>query len=171
MHKRSMGAYAVLSAQQTGEMCCCCCCYKVASVVSDSVRSRRWQPTRLPIPGILQARTLKWVAIAFSNTWKWSRSLMSDSSWPHGLQPTRLLRPWDFPGKSTGVGCHCLLRLMRQRFWSSHSPLGFWAPQIGILHLIKSPCPLKFSIKEMSPCFRLLKALLSSALDCFRVWV
>ena len=30
---------------------------------------------------------------------------------PHGLQPTRLLCPWDFPGKSTGVGCHCLLRL------------------------------------------------------------
>ena len=25
---------------------------------------------------------------------------------------TRLLRPWDFPGKSTGVGCHCLLQLM-----------------------------------------------------------
>ena len=34
---------------------------------------------------------------------------MSDSSQPHGLQPTRLLRPWDFPGKSTGVGCHRLL--------------------------------------------------------------
>ena len=34
---------------------------------------------------------------------------MSDSSRPHGLQLTRLLRPWDFPGKSTGVGCHCLL--------------------------------------------------------------
>ena len=29
---------------------------------------------------------------------------------PHGLQPTRLLRPWDFPGRSTEVGCHCLLR-------------------------------------------------------------
>jgi len=27
---------------------------------------------------------------------------------PHGLQPTRLLCPWDFPGKSTGVGCPCL---------------------------------------------------------------
>ena len=40
---------------------------------------------------------------------KWSRSVVSDSSRPHGLQPTRLLRPWDFPGKSTGVGCHCLL--------------------------------------------------------------
>ena len=33
-----------------------------------------------------------------------------DSSRPHGLQPTRLLHPWDFPGNSTGVGCHCLLR-------------------------------------------------------------
>ena len=33
-----------------------------------------------------------------------SRSIMSDSSQPHGLQPTRLLRPWDFPGKSTGGG-------------------------------------------------------------------
>ena len=33
---------------------------------------------------------------------------MSDSSRPHGLKPTRLLRPWDFSGKSTGVGCHCL---------------------------------------------------------------
>ena len=37
-------------------------------------------------------------------------SVVSNSSRPHGLQPTRLLRPWDFPGKSTRVGCHCLLR-------------------------------------------------------------
>ena len=29
---------------------------------------------------------------------------------PMHYQPTRLLHPWDFPGKSTGVGCHCLLR-------------------------------------------------------------
>jgi len=34
---------------------------------------------------------------------------VSDSSRPHGLQPIRLLHPWDSPGKSTGVGCHCLL--------------------------------------------------------------
>ena len=32
---------------------------------------------------------------------KWSHSVMSDSLRPHGLQPTRLLCPWDFPGKST----------------------------------------------------------------------
>ena len=45
-----------------------------------------------------------------SEKWKWSHSVMSDSSRPHGLQPTRLLCLWDFPGKSTGVGCHCPLR-------------------------------------------------------------
>ena len=46
----------------------CCCC--VTSVVSDSVRPHRWQPTRLP-------------------------------------------RPWDSPGKNTGVGCHFLLQCMK----------------------------------------------------------
>ena len=45
------------------------CC--TASVVSDSVWLHRWQPTRLPVPGIFQARTLEWVAISFSNAWKW----------------------------------------------------------------------------------------------------
>ena len=34
---------------------------------------------------------------------------MSESSRPRGLQPTRLLRPWDFPDNSNGVGCHRLL--------------------------------------------------------------
>ena len=45
-----------------------------------------------------------------SEKWKWSRSVVSDPQWPHGLQPSSLLHPWDFPGKSTGVGCHCLRR-------------------------------------------------------------
>ena len=68
-------------------------------------------PPGSPVPRILQARTLEWVAVSFSNAckWKWSRSVVSDSSRPHGLQPSRLLRPWDFPGRSTGVRCHCLL--------------------------------------------------------------
>ena len=72
---------------------------------------RDGRPPGSPVPGTLQARTLEWVAISFSSAWKWkwSPSVVSDSLWPHGLQPTRLLRPWDFPGKSTGVGCHCLL--------------------------------------------------------------
>ena len=37
-------------------------------------------------------------------------SVVSDSVRPHGLQPTRLLHPWDSPGKNTGVGCHFLLQ-------------------------------------------------------------
>ena len=36
--------------------------------------------------------------------------VMSDYLWPHGLQPVRLLCPWDSPGKNTGVGCHALLQ-------------------------------------------------------------
>ena len=38
---------------------------------------------------------------------------MSDFVRPHGLQPTRLLHPWDFPGKNTGVGCHFLLQCVK----------------------------------------------------------
>ena len=80
---------------------------------------RDGSPPGSPIPGVLQARTLERVAISFSNAWKWKvkvksfshvwPSVTSDPQRPHGLQPTRLLRPWDFPGRSTGVGCHCLL--------------------------------------------------------------
>ena len=39
---------------------------------------------------------------------KWRCSVISDSSWLHGLETIRLLSPWNFPGKSTGVGCHFL---------------------------------------------------------------
>ena len=39
-----------------------------------------------------------------------SSSVVSDSLWPHGLWPTRLLCPWNFPGKNTGVCCHFLLQ-------------------------------------------------------------
>ena len=38
---------------------------------------------------------------------------MSDSVGPHRWQPTRLPRPWDSPGKNTGVGCHFLLQCMK----------------------------------------------------------
>ena len=38
---------------------------------------------------------------------------MSDSVRPHGLQPTRLLCPWDSPGKNTVAGCHFLFQCMK----------------------------------------------------------
>ena len=124
------------------------------------------------IPGILQARTLEWVAISISSAWKWKMKVKSFSRvrllatpwtaayqappsmgfsrqeyWsgvplpspilhftslsnyaaaaagkslqscltarPHRRQPTRLPRPWDSPGKNTGVGCHFLFQCMK----------------------------------------------------------
>ena len=62
---RSQGLFVEQQTELGSEGCCC----KVASVVSDSVR-------------------------------------------PHRRQPTRLPRPWDSPGKNTGVGCHFLLQCM-----------------------------------------------------------
>ena len=59
--------------------------------------------------------------LQFDTTWKWkekwSCSVVSDSLWPHGLQPTRLFCPRDFPGKDTGVSCHFFL-------WGSSWPSG-----------------------------------------------
>ena len=75
-------------------------------------------PPGSSVCGILQARTLEWVAISFSNAGKWKVKVKSLSHaqlvvtpW---LQPTRLLRPWGFLGKSTGMGCHCLLGSKKQ---------------------------------------------------------
>ena len=56
-----------------------------------------------------------------SEKWKWSHSVVSDSSRPHGLQPTRLPCPWDYPGKSTGMGYHCLLRYECMNIFKSAS--------------------------------------------------
>ena len=81
---------------------CWGCCYSLAPAAA-AAKSLQSCPTlcnpidgSLPgssIPGILQARTLEWVAISFSNAWKWkwSRSVVSDSLGPHELQPTGLL--------------------------------------------------------------------------------
>ena len=109
----------------------------VTSVVSDSVRPHRQQPTRLPHPWdcpgknsgvgchfLLQCMKVK------------SESQVAQSCptllRPHGLQPTRLLRPWDFPGKSTGVGCHCLL--------PDNTELITWAFSVGSAVSLLSAC-------------------------------
>ena len=49
-----------------------------------------------------------------------SCSVVSDSLWPHGLQPARLLCPWNSPGKNTAIGCHSILK---GDFLTSH-----WTP-------------------------------------------
>ena len=42
-------------------------------------------------------------------------SVVSDSVRPHRRRPTRLPRPWDSPGKNTGVGCHFLLQCVKMK--------------------------------------------------------
>ena len=65
---------------------------------------------------------------------------MSDSWRPHGLQPTRLLHPLDFPGKSTGVECHCLLRLHLLQMPKAHlTTHRAWPPADARYVLISSP--------------------------------
>ena len=62
-----------------------------------------------PVPGIIQARTLDWVCHFLLQCMKVKSESEVAQSCPtlrnlmHGLQPTRLLCPWDFPGKSTSV--------------------------------------------------------------------
>ena len=70
-------------------------------------------PPGSPFPGI--SRQEHWSGLPFpspmheSEKWKWSRSVVSDPQRPHGLQPTRLLHPWDFPGK-----------LLLPTYWINH---------------------------------------------------
>ena len=67
-----------------------------------------------PIPEILQARALEWVATSFSNAWKWKVKVESLSCFrPSAIPCTAAFQApshMGFSGKSTGVGCHCLLR-------------------------------------------------------------
>ena len=53
-----------------------------------------WEKHLAQFYHVLRVLFCKWVLVAQSCL----------TLWPHGLQPTRLLCPWDFPGKDTGVG-------------------------------------------------------------------
>ena len=55
---------------------------------------------------------INWIRPSFSSV-QFSRSVVSDSVRPHRRQPIRLHRPWDSPGKNTGVGCYFLLQCMK----------------------------------------------------------
>ena len=86
--------------------------------MSDSVRTHRWQPPGSPIPGIHQARTLEWVAISFSNAWKWKVKVKSLS--PVWLSATLWTAAYQAP-PSVGYS--------RQEYWSGllvPSPILVW---------------------------------------------
>ena len=103
-------------------------------------------PPGSPVPGILQARTLEWVAISFSNAWKWKVKVKSLSHirlfktpWTAAYQAPH---PWDFPGKSTGVGCHCLSVSLMEIYYRNHLAM----PRLNSMSIdntivINSICP------------------------------
>ena len=64
-----------------------------------------------------------------------SCSVVSDSLWPFGLSPARLLCPWDSPGKNTGVHCHALLQGIFLTQGSNPCLLHFLHWQVGSLPL------------------------------------
>ena len=95
-----------------------------------------------------------------SEKWKGSRSVVSNSQRPHGLQPTRLLHPWDFPGKSTGVGCHCLLPSMLEQMVKFHSFYGWLVFNcIYIYHIFFSHS----TVDRHIGCFHMLATVSSAA--------
>ena len=73
---------------------------------------------------------------------KSKNEVLSHCLWAHGLQPTRLLCPWDFPGKNTGGGCNFLPQknksLMKKipQIWLWNRPLPFLPLFLGLpVHL------------------------------------
>ena len=78
---------------------------KVTQLVISTFRTRLVYFNPLILAFLPWQNNLGWDTEA-----KWSGLFVSDSVRPHGLQPTRLLCPWDFLGNSTGVDCHFLLQ-------------------------------------------------------------
>ena len=68
-------------------------------------------------------------------------SVVSDFLQSHGLEPTRLLSPWDFPSKKTGVRCHFLLQGIFLTQGSNLSLLRFlhWQADSLLLSHLGSP--------------------------------
>ena len=74
-------------------------------------------------------------------------SVVSDSVRPHRQQPTRLPRPWDSPGKNTGMGCHLLLQCMQVK--SENEVHVSIIPSFSLLNVI--PCRAHLILSIHSP--------------------
>ena len=82
---------------------------------------RDGSPPGSPIPGILQARTLEWVAISFSNAWKWKVKVKSLSH----------VRPFSTPW-TAAYQAPPSMGFSRQEYWSgSPSPSLIQYPEIN----------------------------------------
>ena len=114
-----------------------------------------------PVPGIFQARTrvgchclLQCMKVKSEGGFL----VVSDSSRPRRLQPTRLLCPWDFPGKSTGVGA------IAYQMYGLQNPLLYLFKVIWRYRSINSSNPWTWNI------FLIICVILSFFFQCFMVF-
>ena len=107
--------------------------------MSDSVRPHRWQPKGSAVPGILQARTLEWVAISFSNAWKWKVKVKS-------LSRARLLAtPW-----TAAYQAPPSMVFSGQEYWSG-LPLLSLIISYTCLFIASTNISLSLSAKKLKP--------------------
>ena len=104
-----------------------CFCKEDAAAAAKSLQScltqcdpRDGSPPGSPVPGILQARTLEWVAISFSNAWKWKVKSESEGA-QSCLTPAT---PWTVAYQAPPS-----MEFSRQEYWSGvpYFPKGFLA--------------------------------------------
>ena len=98
---------------------------------------------------------------------------MSDSVRPHRWQPTRLPRPWDSPGKSTGVGCYFLLQCMKGKRESEvaqscptlSDSMDYSPPGSSVHGIFLARVPEWVASLEISKHWRFIKLLVSDISD------
>ena len=103
-------------------------------------------------------------------------SVVSDSLRPHGLQPTSLLHPWNFLGKSTGVRCHCLFQgIFQTQGWNQVSHTGgkcFTVSHQGIPNEAEVDVFLEFSCYfcDLTDVDNLISGSFASSKSSLNIW-
>ena len=122
--------------------------------MSNSVWPHRRQPPGSPVPGILQARTLEWVAISFSSAWKWKVRVKS-------LSRVRLFEtPWTVvPQTPLSMG------FSRQEYWSG---LPLPSPDSSLEHSFSALALLTFCTRQFWSALMSLWFLVSVRSECYR---
>ena len=108
-HKHGLWVLAAAAAAKSLQSC---------PTLRDPIDS---SPPGFPVPGILQARTLEWVAICFSNVWEWKVKVKS-------LSRVRLLAtPW-----TAAYQAPLAMGFSRQEYWSGVGifPEALWNPDL-----------------------------------------
>ena len=118
--------------------------------MADSVQPQRRQLTSSPVPGILQAGTLEWVAISFSSTWKWKVKVkLLSCVW---LCVTPRTAAYQAPPS---------MRFSRQRYWSGF-PLPSLKKSLVFTILLFSSIFYTVPLKRLSYFFLLFAGTLHS---------